>query len=217
MALTPAVDIEIYSDLVCPWCYIGKRRLERALATYDGDVTIHYRPFQLDPSPVPEPVPLVDAMAAKFGGVDRAREIFAQTTVVAAGVGLDLRFDRAVSANTFDAHRLVRFAAERGRAAETVDALFDAHFRAGTDLGSTAALAAVAAGVGLAENEALAYLTSDAGTAEVRAELATARQLGISSVPTFVLAGRYAVTGAQEPETLRAALTEVAQRAAAAG
>lgn len=211
------MDIEIYSDLVCPWCYIGKRRLEQALATYDGDVTIHYRPFQLDPSPVAEPVPLVDALAAKFGGVDRAREIFAHTTAVAATVGLELHFDRAVAANTFDAHRLVRFAAERGRAAETVDGLFAAHFRAGADLGSPATLAAVAAGAGLNESEALAYLASDAGAAEARAELATARQLGITSVPTFVLAGRYAVTGAQEPETLRAALTEVAQREAAAG
>ncbi|MEU3454844.1 DsbA family oxidoreductase [Micromonospora sp. NPDC006766] len=209
------MEIEIYADVVCPWCWIGKRRLEQALESYEGDVTIRFRPFQLDPTPVTEPKPLVEAMAAKFGGRERAEGMFAHVTQVAAGVGLDLRFDRAVQANTFEAHRLVRYAAERGRAAELVEALYRAHFHDGVAVGSTDALVKLAAEVGLDEAETRDYLTSNLGRREVAADLAAAHQLGVSSVPTFVLAGKYAVTGAQEPETLLAALREVEQRESA--
>jgi predicted DsbA family dithiol-disulfide isomerase len=206
------MEIEIYADVVCPWCWIGKRRLEQALESYDGDVTIRYRPFQLDPTPVTEPRPLVDALAAKFGGRERAEAMFAQVSQVAAGVGLELHFDRAVQANTFEAHRLIRFATERDRATEMVDALYRAHFTDGIDVGSTDALVKLAAEVGLDEAETRGYLESNLGRREVAADLAAAHQLGVSSVPTFVLAGKYAVTGAQEPETLLAALTEVEHR-----
>ncbi|MEU7931857.1 DsbA family oxidoreductase [Micromonospora echinofusca] len=208
------MEIEIYADVVCPWCYIGKRRLEQALESYDGEVTVRYRPFQLDPSPVAHPRPLVEAMAAKFGGPDRVRQMFGQVTEVAAQVGLKLDFDRAVAANTFDAHRLVAWATDRGRAAETVDALYRAHFTDGVDVGSRDALAGLAAEVGLDAAEARRFLDSDERVAELSDELATARQIGVTSVPTFVLAGRYAVTGAQEPETLLAALAEVGRREA---
>ncbi|MCL7459261.1 DsbA family oxidoreductase [Micromonospora sp. MSM11] len=211
------MEIEIYADVVCPWCYIGKRRLEQALESYDGEVTVRYRPFQLDPSPVAQPRPLVEAMAAKFGGPDRVRQMFGQVTEVAAQVGLRLDFDRAVAANTFDAHRLVAWATERGRAAEMVDALYHAHFTDGVDVGSRDALAGLATGVGLDATEARRFLDSDERVAELSDELTTARQIGVTSVPTFVLAGRYAVTGAQEPETLLAALAEVGRREAEAG
>ncbi|MGC5018797.1 DsbA family oxidoreductase [Micromonospora sp. DT47] len=206
------MEIEIYADVVCPWCYIGKRRLEQALESHDGDVTIRYRPFQLDPSPVSEPRPLVDALAEKFGGRERAEAMFAQVTQVAAGVGLKLDFDRAVSANTFEAHRLVRFAEERGRAGEMVEALYRAHFTDGVDVGSREALIGLAAGIGLDEAEVRDHLESNAGRRELAADLAAAHQLGVTSVPTFVLAGKYGVTGAQEPETLLAALAEVERR-----
>ncbi|MEH0937310.1 DsbA family oxidoreductase [Micromonospora psammae] len=206
------MEIEIYADVVCPWCYIGKRRLEQALESYDGDVTVRYRPFQLDPSPVARPEPLVEALAAKFGGRERAEAMFAQVTQVAAGVGLELNFDRAVHSNTFDAHRLVRFAEEHGRAAEMVDALYRAHFTDGVDVGSRDALVTLAAGIGLDEAAARDHLDSNAGRRELAADLAAAHQLGVTSVPTFVIAGKYAVTGAQEPETLLAALTEVERR-----
>ncbi|SCL58165.1 DsbA family oxidoreductase [Micromonospora peucetia] len=210
------MEIEIYADVACPWCYIGKRRLEQALESYDGEVTVHYRPFQLDPSPVSEPRPLVDALAAKFGGPDRVRQMFGQVTEVASAAGLTLDFDRAVTANTFDAHRLVSWAADRGRAAELVDALYRAHFTDGVDVGSRDALATLAAEVGLDAAEARSFLDSDERVAELSDELAAARQIGVTSVPTFVLAGKYAVTGAQEPETLLAALTEVDRREAEA-
>ncbi len=206
------MEIEIYADVVCPWCYMGKRRLERALESYDGEVTIRYRPFQLDPRPVERPAPLIDAMAARFGGHERVRQMFAHTTGVAAGDGLELRFDRAVIANTFEAHRLVWFAETQGRAGEMLEALYRAHFTDGVDLGSREALARVAEGIGL---DARAFLDSDAGAAEVRAGLAEARELGVTSVPMFVFAGKYAVAGAQEPATLREVLAEVERREAA--
>ncbi|SCG47661.1 DsbA family oxidoreductase [Micromonospora halophytica] len=209
------MEIEIYADVVCPWCWIGKRRLEQALASYDGDVTVTYRPFQLDPTPVSEPRPLVDALADKFGGRERAEAMAAQVTQVAAGVGLEMRFDRAVQANTFEAHRLVRFATERGRSGEVVEALYRAHFTDGVDVGSRDTLVALAVSVGLDETETREHLESNLGRREVAADLATAHQLGVRSVPTFVLAGRYAVTGAQEPETLLAALQEADRREAA--
>ncbi|SCL16039.1 Predicted dithiol-disulfide isomerase, DsbA family [Micromonospora rhizosphaerae] len=210
------MEIEIYADVVCPWCWIGKRRLERALESYDGDVTIRYRPFQLDPTPVTEPKPLLEALAAKFGGRERAEAMSAQVSQVAAGVGLEMRIDRAVHANTFEAHRLIRFATERGRAGEMIEALYRAHFADGVDVGSKDELVKLAAAVGLDEAAARDYLDSPAGRREVAADLAAAHQLGVTSVPTFVLAGKYAVTGAQEPETLLAALTEVERRESAA-
>ncbi|MGY0002699.1 DsbA family oxidoreductase [Micromonospora sp. I033] len=210
------MEIEIYADVVCPWCWIGKRRLEQALASYDGEVTVRYRPFQLDPTPVTEAKPLIEALGAKFGGRDKAEGMAAHVTRVAKGAGIDMHFDRAVAANTFDAHRLVRFANERGRAAELVERLYRAHFQDGIDVGSLDALVTLAGEVGLDETETREYLASNLGRREVAADLSAAHQLGISSVPTFVLAGKYAVTGAQEPETLLAALHEVAQRESAA-
>ncbi|SCL22917.1 Predicted dithiol-disulfide isomerase, DsbA family [Micromonospora nigra] len=211
------MEIDIYADVVCPWCWIGRRRLETALASYDGTVSVRHRPFQLDPSPVPQSRPLLDAMADRFGGRDRARQMFARVAEVGAEVGLTLDFDRAVAANTFDAHRLIRWATGRGRATETVDALYRAYFAEGVDVGSREALAAVAAGVGLDSTQARRHLDSDADVAELRGELVEARKVGITSVPTFVLAGKYAVTGAQESETLLAALSEVDRRESAVG
>ncbi len=206
------MEIDIYADVVCPWCWIGRRRLEQALASYDGTVTVRHRPFQLDPTPVAEPRPLLDALGEKFGGPERAKQMAAQVTEVAASVGLDLHFERAVAANTFDAHRLINWAGERDRDGETVNALHRAHFTDGVDIGSRDALATVATGVGLDRDEARRFLDSDEGVAELTAELTAARQLGITSVPTFVLAGQYAVSGAQEPATLLAALAEVDRR-----
>ncbi|MEW2429904.1 DsbA family oxidoreductase [Micromonospora sp. NPDC047644] len=210
------MEIEIYADVICPWCYIGKRRLDEALASYDGEVTVRYRPFQLDPSPVPQPLPLVQALAGKFGGPERARQMVDHVTQVAAADGLRLDYDRAVIANTFDAHRLVSWATDQGRAAEMVEALYQAHFNNGVDVGSREALAALAGEIGLDAADARRFLDSDERVADVAAALAAARDLGITSVPTFVLAGKYAVSGAQEVQTLLAALAEVEQRESAA-
>jgi predicted DsbA family dithiol-disulfide isomerase len=140
--------------------------------------------------------------------------MFGHVTEVAAADGLTLDFDRAIAANTFDAHRLIAWAAGQGRQADMLDALQRAHFQDGIDVGSRPALADVAAGIGLDPAEALAYLESEAGTRAVNADLAEARELGITSVPTYVIDGKYAVQGAQEPATLVAALEEIMRREA---
>jgi predicted DsbA family dithiol-disulfide isomerase len=210
--LATGVDIEIWSDVVCPWCYIGKRRLEAALQGFDGEVNVKLRSYQLDASPVTEPRPLIEALAAKFGGGARVEQMVANVTGVAAADGLALNFDRAIAANTFDAHRLIAWADDQGRQLDMVEALHRAHFTDGVDLGDPAALAGIAGSLGLDEPAARAYLDSTDGTDRVRKDLAEARELGVTSVPTFVLAGRYAVTGAQDAATLREALNEVARR-----
>jgi predicted DsbA family dithiol-disulfide isomerase len=208
------VDIQVWSDVICPWCYIGKRRMEKALAEFPGDVTVTYRAFQLDASPVPEPLPIKDALAAKFGGRDKAEQMFAHVSSLAAKDGLTLDFDRAIVANTFDSHRLIAWAAGQGRQAEMLDALQRAHFTEGIDLGSHAALAGVAGSTGLDQAAALSYLDSEAGIDAVNADLAESRELGVTSVPTFVIDGKYAVQGAQESATLLSALEEIARREA---
>jgi len=154
------------------------------------------------------------ALAEKLGGSGRADEMFDHVTAIAAADGLTLDFDRAIAANTFDAHRLIAWAAAQDRQGDMLDALQRAHFRYGVDVGSRTALADVAAGIGLDRRAALAYLESDAGTGAVQADLDEARELGITSVPTFVVDGKYAVQGAQEPATLIAALEEISRREA---
>jgi predicted DsbA family dithiol-disulfide isomerase len=173
---------------------------------------VTYRAFQLDPTPVPAPVPIKAAMAAKFGGPEQAERMFAHVTAIAARDGLILNFDRALAATTFDAHRLIAWAAEQGRQATMLDALHRAHFTDGLDIGSHAALARVAVAIGLDGPGALAFLASTAGSDAVAGDIATARELAITSVPTFVIDGRYAVQGAQEAATLRTAFAEIARR-----
>jgi predicted DsbA family dithiol-disulfide isomerase len=217
--LEQRVDIQVWSDVICPWCYLGRKRLEKALAGYPGEVTVTFRAFQLDPRPtVPpttqDPLPVKQALAAKFGGRERAEQMFAHVSAIAAGDGLVLDFDRAIAANTFDSHRLIAWAAGQGRQADMLDALQRAHFTEGVDLGSRPALGAVARSIGLDREAALAYLESGAGTGAVNADLTEARELGISSVPTFVIDGKYVIQGAQEPSILREALDEVTRREA---
>ena len=208
------MDIQVWSDVVCPWCYLGKRRLEAAIAEHPGDVTVTYRAFQLDPAPVAQPLLIKEAMAAKFGGPERAEQMFAHVTTIAAGEGLSLNFDQAIAANTFDSHRLIAWAASQGRQADMLDALQRAHFTDGVDIGSRSALAGVAASIGLDAAAATTYLACEAGTAAVNADLTEAHELGITSVPFFVVDGKYAIQGAQESATLRAALEEIERREA---
>ncbi|MFF5295074.1 DsbA family oxidoreductase [Paractinoplanes globisporus] len=206
------MDIQVWADVVCPWCYIGKKRLEKAIAEFPGEVAVTFRAYQLDASPVPVPVRTKDALAAKFGGRERAEQMFAHVTSIAARDGLRLDFDRSIAANTFDAHRLIAWAAGQGRQADLLDALQRAHFTKGIDIGSRPALAQVAGSIGLDPAAARAYLESPAGTDAVNTDLAEARELGITSVPTFVIDGKYAIQGAQESATILAALEEIARR-----
>jgi predicted DsbA family dithiol-disulfide isomerase len=211
------VEIEIYADIVCPWCYLGKRRLERALETFDAEVILRWRPFQLDPSTPTEARPLLPWLGASFGGAERARQLTARTAAIAAAEGLDLDFDRALIVNTFLAHRLVWFADRPEAVAfgaiadtqpEIVEALHRAHFGDGLDIGSVETLTSLAAEVGLDAARVRRLLDSSEGEVEVRAGLRRAHALGVTGVPTFVFAGRYAVVGAQAPATLRAALDQ---------
>jgi predicted DsbA family dithiol-disulfide isomerase len=188
--------------------------LETALSEFPGDVKVTYRAYQLDPSPVPQAMPIKEALAAKFGSSSRADQMFDHVTGAAAADGLTLDYDRAIAANTFDAHRLIAWASGQDRQADLLDALQRAHFQNGVDVGSHTALADVAAGIGLDRQAALAYLDSDAGTGAVNADLREAQELGITSVPTYVIDGKYAIQGAQEASTLVAALEEITRREA---
>jgi predicted DsbA family dithiol-disulfide isomerase len=208
------VNIEIWYDLVCPWCYLGKRRLESVLVDFAGEVAMTFRAYQLDPAPVPAPLPIKQAMAAKVGGPERAEWMLAHVTAIARGEGLAIDYDRAVAANTFDAHRLVSWAAAQELQLNMIETLQRAHFADGVDLGSPAELARLAGSIGLDGQAALAYLATPAGTDSVNADLAEARELGITSVPTFVIDRKYVIQGAQEPAALRSALEEIARREA---
>jgi predicted DsbA family dithiol-disulfide isomerase len=215
------VEIEIYSDVVCPWCYVGKARLDAALATYQADVTLRWRAFQLDPTLPSDGRPLLDWLALRFGSVDRVRQAMAHVTAMAEGEGLRLDFGRALIANSFDAHRLLWFADQPEAVAfgagpetqpELVDALHRAHFTDGRDIGATAVLVDVAEEVGLEPGRVHRLLESTEGTADVRGQTSRAYDLGITSVPTFLFAGGYLVTGAQPTPVLQEVLDEVARR-----
>jgi len=206
--------VEVYSDVACPWCYIGERRFAKALQRFEGrdDVEVVFRPYQLDPSAPAKSVPLLDALTRKFG--PNAAQMMERVTGAAAGEGISMRMDRARSVNTLDAHRLLRLAErEHGPAVQRalVDRLFAAYFTDGGDIGDRAQLVSIAAAAGIDRARAEAYLASGEGLAEVTAEIEEARSLGITAVPTFVFEGKYAVSGAQEPELFLEALREVAR------
>jgi predicted DsbA family dithiol-disulfide isomerase len=208
------VNIEIWYDLVCPWSYLGKHRLEAVLPELYGDVSMTFRAYQLEPAPVPPRLPIRQAMLAKVGDRERVEQMVNHVTAIARGEGLALNYDRAIAANTFDAHRLVAWAAAQELQLNMIETLQRAHFSGGVDLGSRVELARLAGSIGLDERAALGYLASPAGTDAVNADLAEARELGITSVPTFVVDRRFVVQGAQERAALRSALLEIARREA---
>ena len=185
--------------MVCPWCAIGQTRFEKALAAYDGPVTVRLHPFRLDPdAPVPGE-PAAERYRRKFG--DDAGAMLERVTAAAAAEGLTFRFDRALTANTFDAHRAIGFAARNGNERALERALFAAYFSDGLDIGDRDVLADAAASVGEDRAAVRAYLDSDAGVADLSAALDEAAGLGITAVPTFVFNERFAVPGAVDVAT----------------
>ena len=209
------MQVEIWSDVICPWCYIGKRRFEAALERFDGrdDVHVVFRPYQLDPTAAPgATTPVRDAYARKFGGYDRADEIIAHLTGVAAESGLDFHLDQAQRANTLLAHRLL-WAAEHGddpaRQVELKERLLEAYFIAGANVGDPDTLARIAAAAGLSSVVIHGVLEGDLGLDETRQQLAEAASLGISAVPTYVFDGRWTVPGAQDPDVFVNVLNRV--------
>lgn len=212
------LSIEIWSDVVCPWCAIGKHRFESALAAIGGDIPIDvtYRAYQLDPTAT-GPEPAIDAYARKFGGSDKARSIIDHVTGVAAADGIAFDMDRAVRANTLLAHRLIwRAGRPDSPVPQTVvkGALLDAYFAQGRDIADPLQLAEILAPLGLDPAETTAFLASDSGRAEVAAEIAGAADLGISAVPTYVIGGRWSIPGAQDAETFERVLRRLAERPA---
>ena len=204
--------VEIWSDIVCPWCYIGKRRFESALSRFDHAeaVEVVWRSFELDPkAPAADDVDLVGHLAAKYGvSRDEARAMNAGVTEVAAAEGLAFRLDRARRGNTFDAHRLVHLAAASGLQDAMEERLMAAYFTEGEPVADHDALVRQAVAVGLDEAEARRLLGGDAYAAEVRADEADARRLGITSVPFFVVDRRYGIAGAQPADVLLGALRQ---------
>jgi predicted DsbA family dithiol-disulfide isomerase len=200
--------IDVYADIVCPWCYIGTRRLASAIAQRPGvPVERHWRPFQLQPALPKAGVAWPEFVERKFGGAERAREVFARVASVGAADGIAFDFERVAGApNTRDAHRLILFAGREGREWELADALFAAYFARGRDLGDHEQLAEVAASVGLSRATARDYLAGDEGGAEVDASQREAYQAGVTGVPFYVLDGRYALSGAQPLEVFLRAL-----------
>jgi predicted DsbA family dithiol-disulfide isomerase len=200
------VQVDIWSDVVCPWCAIGEAHLDQALARFEhaDEVSIVWHSFELDPGapPVAEGS-LVDALAKKYGrSRPQAQAMMDQVTQRAAGVGLDFRFDRARSGNTFDAHRLIHLGAARGRQREVMQRFFRAYFTEGEPIGDRAALERLAIDAGLDAAEVREVLASDRYADAVRADEDLARRMGTSGVPFFVFDGRLGVSGAQPPDVL---------------
>ena len=195
------MQIAIVSDTICPWCYIGKRRFERAQANRPAELAVEWRPFQLNPDMPAEGVDRQRYMVAKFGSEERVAEIFGAIEEAGEADGIRFAFDRiARTPNTVDSHRLIALAGAEGVQDQVVEALFHRYFERGEDIGDRDVLAAAGADGGLEEDKVRRFLAGEEGAAEVRRESQAASQMGISGVPCFIFEGRYAVTGAQTPD-----------------
>jgi predicted DsbA family dithiol-disulfide isomerase len=213
MTVMTELRVDVWSDIACPWCYVGKRRLEAALrrVPFRDSVHVTWRAFELDPSApaVQKAVPYAQRLARKYGSsVPEAQAKLDQMTEMAARDGLELRFDRVRQTSTFDAHRLIHLGGERGVQDAVKERLLRAYFTEGEPLGDREALVRLAGEAGLDANEARAVLAGDAYSDAVIADEREARELGIRGVPFFFLAGKYGVSGAQPAELLATALTQ---------
>ena len=197
------MHIDIVADIACPWCFIGKRRLERALALRPDIVaTRSWRAFQLNPDMPAEGISREFYLVAKFGGARQATRSFTTISAAGRGAGIEFAFERIRrTPNTLRAHRLIRLATSEGIGDAMVEQLFLGYFVEGLDIGDIETLAAIATRAGLDNGAARTYLAGEAGVSEVLAEEGRARRLGIHAVPCFVLDRGYAIAGAQEPET----------------
>jgi predicted DsbA family dithiol-disulfide isomerase len=204
------MDVEIWSDIACPWCYVGKRRFEAALAGFEhrDDVRVTWRSFELDPAaPAARERSGAEHLAEKYGmTVEEARARQAQMAEMAAGDGIEMRSDLTRGANTFDGHRLLQLAARHGLQAEMKERVMRAYHSEGELISDHETLVRLAGEVGVPEDEAREMLASDRFAAEVRDDERTAHALGISAVPCFVIDRRIGAPGAQPPEVLAAFL-----------
>jgi predicted DsbA family dithiol-disulfide isomerase len=196
------MHIDIFSDTICPWCYIGKRRLERALAERpQEDLTIRWRAFQLNPDMPQEGMDRQTYLDLKFGGRENAERVYGAVKQAGKEENLSFRIEAIQhTPNTLESHRLLSFAAEHGCQDALLERLFEAYFVNGRDIGNRAVLQELAVASGLDEAEVAGFLDSDEGLEAAAAEDQLARRHGIQGVPTYIFNGRYAVSGAQQPE-----------------
>lgn len=209
----PPVRIDVVSDVVCPWCFIGKRRLEKALALKPGiPVEVHWRPYFLNDWIPREGISREQYLTTKFGSVDRYKGVADRVIAAAADEGLTYAADKVKrQPNTTDAHRLIRWAEGIGKAAEMKQKLMDLYFTDGADLTDPAVLTQAAADVGLDPEQVREGLAGDQDVEQITREVEAAKEAGIQGVPMFIFGGKFAVSGAQAPEYLAEAIERAAQ------
>lgn len=218
MSTHQPVRIDVVSDIVCPWCFIGKHRLEKAIALNpDIPVEVHWRPYFLNDWIPREGISREQYLTTKFGSPERYKGIAQRVSAAAAAEGLTYAMDKiSRQPNTLDAHRLIRWADEIGKAAEMKQRLMDLYFTEGADLTSHTVLAQAAADIGLDAEATHKALASDKDVAEIEREALSAKEAGIDGVPCFIFGGKFAISGAQAPEDLAEAIERMAQTADAA-
>ena len=205
------IKLDIFSDPICPWCYIGKARLDRALAARpDHPFHIEWHPFQLNPDMPAQGMDRRAYLEAKFGGKERAVQAYMPVIEHATQAGLEINLDAiATTPNTLDAHRLIHWAGIEGRQTAAVLALFRAYFIDGRDIGDTEVLADLADGIGMDAAVVLRLLASDADADDIRARDQAAREMGVNSVPTFLVNRQHAVPGAQPTDLWLSVIDEI--------
>ncbi|MDX1799782.1 MAG: DsbA family oxidoreductase [Marinobacter sp.] len=213
------LQIDLVSDIACPWCAIGYARLEQAMSALNGefDFTVAWHAFELNPDATSDGEPILQALSRKYGRSPAEMEA-AQANMMAIAKDLGLNFTRMqerYTRNTFDGHRLVKWAGEQGRATEMKKALFDAYFGEAANIADADVLAACAERAGLEGDKARAILASDEYADVVRADEARYQQAGVSAVPAFIINQKYMISGAQEPDSLIEAFRQIAAETAA--
>ncbi|WP_321341290.1 DsbA family oxidoreductase [Breoghania sp.] len=210
------VVVDVISDIMCPWCFIGMKRLDEARAIAQVPVTVRWRPFQLDPTLPREGKDRARYLTDKFGGEPRVEAILERISEAGHAAGIDFAFDRIkLSPNTLDCHRLIRWAFHDDAQEKLVSALFHAYFTEGADLTDHATLAAIAGDCGMDASLVAHLLATDTDVAATKAEIAAAQQIGVTGVPCFIVNGKYAVMGAQRSQDLADIIAKAADEAKA--
>lgn len=209
------IKLDIISDPICPWCYIGKTHLDKALASHpDHPFQIEWHPFQLNPEMPAEGMDRRAYLEGKFGGKEGAVRAYAPVVQQAEAAGLNINFEGiSRTPNTLDAHRLIHWAGIEGRQTAAVSALFDAYFVQGRDIGDHEVLADIADGLEMDAAVVQKLLRSDADREDIKKRDAHSRKMGVNSVPTFIVAGQHAVPGAQPPELWEKVISELSASA----
>ncbi len=209
------LNVDVVSDVMCPWCYVGQKRLETAIGNVpEVEVEINWRPFQLDPTLPPEGKDRRQYLSEKFGGDERAKTIYQAIKDAGVAEGIPFDFDAIkVSPNTLDAHRLIRWASSAGDGVQNRLArrLFQLYFEEGANIGDHQVLIDAARDVGMEASIVENLLATDSDREAVQTEIATASQMGVTGVPCFLIEGKYAVMGAQDADTLADAFRQIAE------